>query len=188
MERLFERLLWGSRLMVLVAVVASVLAALVTLYMATVDVGRLLVMAVGYGGLSQAKAAEVSLKIVTMVVKTVDGYLLTAVMLIFALGLYELFISRIDLAERSEVAPRLLLIQSLDDLKDRLAKVVVLILVITFFQQAVEMTYQNARDLLFLALGTFLVGGALFLSGKGAHAKAVPGSPAVTGSPGPDAE
>jgi hypothetical protein len=47
-------------------------------------------------------------------------------MLIFALGLYELFVSRIEIAEGSEFAERRLLIRSLDDLKDHLAKVVLL--------------------------------------------------------------
>ena len=71
--------------------------------------------------------------IVAHVVEVVDGYLLAAIMLIFALGLYELFVSRIEIAEGSEFAERLLLIRSLDDLKDRLAKVVLLILVVKFF-------------------------------------------------------
>ena len=65
---------------------------------------------------------------------------------------------------------RLLLIQSLDDLKDRLARVVVLIPVITFFQRAMELPYETSRDVLFLALGTLLAGSALFLSSrKGEH-------------------
>jgi uncharacterized membrane protein YqhA len=171
LEQIFERILWASRLMVMVPVVASVLMALITLYVATVDVAHLLGLAAHYADPhSLAESAAQNARIVTLVVKAVDGYLLTAILLIFALGLYELFISKIEAAESSEVSQRLLLIRSLDDLKDRLAKVVVLILVITFFQRAVELPYTTARDVLFLALGTLLVGGALFLSSrKGEH-------------------
>ncbi len=51
-------------------------------------------------------------------------------------------------------------------LKDRLAKVVVLILVITFFQQAIQLRFMTALDLVYLALGTLLIGGTLFLSSR----------------------
>jgi uncharacterized membrane protein YqhA len=75
-----------------------------------------------------------------------------------------LFINKIDIAEGSEFAKRLLLFHSLDDLKDRLAKVVLLILVVKFFQQALAQKYQNPQDLLYLAVGTLLVAVALRLA------------------------
>jgi uncharacterized membrane protein YqhA len=36
---------------------------------------------------------------ITTIVKAVDEYLIAAILLLFALGLYELFIDRIDVAE-----------------------------------------------------------------------------------------
>lgn len=94
----------------------------------------------------------------------VDGYLLAVALLIFALGLYELFVNKIEIAEGSAFAERLLLIRTFDDLKDRLAKVVLLMLVVKFFQQALQTKYASALDLLYLALGILLVAGALWLS------------------------
>ena len=92
--------------------------------------------------------------------------------LIFALGLYELFISRIDVAEGSEFAARLLLIRNLDDLKDRLAKVVLLILVVKFFEYALALHVERSLDLLWLGLGIALVATAVLLShGKPSHGK-----------------
>lgn len=166
LEQALERALWGSRYLVLVAVIASLLVAVVALFMATVDVWHLIVRALGYIHAESEAGADgtENAQLVTLIVKAVDGYLIMAIMVIFALGLYELFIGKIDAAENSDVAARLLLIRSLDDLKDRLAKVVVLILVITFFQQALQLRFTTALDLLYLALGTLMVGGALFLS------------------------
>lgn len=164
----FERALWGTRLMVLVAVVASIALALGALALTTAEAAHLLgliwraLAAPGAG----AAAEALHTRIISGVVQVVDGYLLTAILVIFAFGLYELFVSRIDVAEDAEIAPRLLLIRSLDDLKDRLAKVVVLILVITFFQEALQLHYGSAGDLLSLALGILAVGGALFLSSQ----------------------
>jgi uncharacterized membrane protein YqhA len=167
-ERIFESLLWNSRLIVLVAVIGSLGVALVMFYVATMDVVSLIPHLGHYHEISLAPEARAALRgtIVAHVVEVVDGYLLAAIMLIFALGLYELFVSRIEIAEGSEFAERLLLIRSLDDLKDRLAKVVLLILVVKFFEYAIALRIDRALDLLWLALGIALVSAALML-GKG---------------------
>lgn len=169
-ESVFERILWGSRLIVLLAVVASMVVAVGMFFVSTVDVVGLLGHIVHYPAVHGAERAALRSTIVAHTVEVVDGYLLAAIMLIFSLGLYELFVSRIDAAEGSEFASRLLLIHSLDDLKDRLAKVVLLILVVKFFEYALALSFKTPLDLLYLAIGTLLVSGALYLShggGKG---------------------
>ncbi len=164
LEALFEKLLWQSRLVVLVAVVASLVVAFAMFYVSTLDVWTLLGHILHYHDSTVDARAGVRSAIVAHVVEVVDGYLLATIMLIFALGLYELFISRIEIAEGSELASRLLLIRSLDDLKDRLAKVVLLILVVKFFAYALRAKFEKPLDLLYLALGTALVAGAIKLS------------------------
>ncbi|MGA7802330.1 MAG: YqhA family protein [Gammaproteobacteria bacterium] len=165
-ERVFERLLWNSRLVVLAAVIASVAVSFAMFYVATVDVVYLLAHLGHYAdpGLAAQTRVEMHATVVTHVVEVVDGYLLATIMLIFALGLYELFVSRIDVAEQSEFGERVLLIKSLDDLKDRLAKVVLLILVVKYFEHALEMKFDNALDLLYLAVGIVLIAAAIYLS------------------------
>lgn len=171
LEALFEKLLWQSRLVVLVAVVASLLVAFAMFYVSTLDVWTLLGHILHYHDSTVDARAGVRSAIVAHVVEVVDGYLLATIMLIFALGLYELFISRIEIAEGSELASRLLLIRSLDDLKDRLAKVVLLILVVKFFEYALQLQFRTPLDLLWLSLGVMLVAAALWLThwkdGKG---------------------
>jgi uncharacterized membrane protein YqhA len=166
-EDLFERILWSSRLVVLVAVIASLGVSLVMFYVASVDAIQLVGHAFHYHVESAHNlAAKVELRtmIVAHVVEIVDGYLLAAIMLIFSLGLYELFISRIEIAEKSELASRVLLIRSLDDLKDRLAKVILLVLVVKFFEYALHLKIDGALDLLCLAGGIVLVAAALYLT------------------------
>jgi uncharacterized membrane protein YqhA len=111
-ERFFEKILWNSRLVVLVAVVASLLVSFAMFYIATVDVVGFAERVVGYRPGPEVDALRADL--IRAVIEVVDGYLLATIMLIFALGLYELFVSRIDDAEGSEFASRLLLIRSLD--------------------------------------------------------------------------
>ncbi len=87
-------------------------------------------------------------------------------LLIVAIGLYELFIGRIEGAEKSEVGPRLLRISSLEDLKERVAKLVVLILVIELFQRALRLSYGSALEILYLAAAIVLVSGGVYLIGR----------------------
>jgi uncharacterized membrane protein YqhA len=163
-ETAFEKILWGSRLIVLLAVVASLVVAMGMFFVSTVDVVELLGHMAHYASVHGEQRTALRSLVVAQVVEVVDGYLLAAIMLIFSLGLYELFVSRIDVAEGSEFASRLLLIRSLDDLKDRLAKVVLLILVVKFFEYALQLHFQTSLDLLYLAVGILLVSGALYLS------------------------
>src|SRR5688572_264767 len=175
-ERGFESLLWSSRLVVLIAVLGSLVVALAMFYVASMDVLYLLTHLRDYGDLTMTVDARAELRgqTVAHVVEVVDGYLLAAIMLIFSLGLYELFVSRIDIAEGSEFAERLLLIRSLDDLKDRLAKVVLLILVVKFFEYALGLPIRGSLDLLYLALGIVAVAAALALSNKTKNPSAAP--------------
>lgn len=164
-EHGIERLLWNSRLMVLVAVVASVLVALGALFMATVDSISVLSKVISYVDpqLSSSTRDELRTALITGMVKAIDGYLIAAILLIFGLGLYELFINKIDVAADAESA-RLLQVRSLDDLKDRLAKVVLLVLIVEFFQYALQLAFTTALDLLYLAVGILLIGGAIYLT------------------------
>ncbi len=165
----FEATIWGCRLMILVAVVASLLVAVCSLVLATSEVSHLVGAMVGYFKHHPIAGPSSPGAILTTMVRSIDGYLLSAIMVIFAFGLYELFIGKIDIAEHSEVAERLLLIRNLDDLKDRLAKMVVLMLVIEFFQHALEIPVHGMIDLLYLAVGIVLVGATLFLVGRMSH-------------------
>ncbi len=166
MGKIFESLLWNSRLVVLSAVVASLLAAIAMFYMASVDAFYMISHLGDYASPALAPADRVILRstTVTHVVEIVDGYLLATVLLIFSLGLYELFISKIDLAQESEGVSNVLMITSLDDLKSRLAKVVMMILVVRYFEFALGMQFTTALELLQFAGGIALLGLALYLS------------------------
>jgi len=158
--------LWQSRLMIIAAVIASVLLALGTIVFVSVDVAYVLGKIFAYASpeLDQSTRTVLRLDILGDIVGIVDGYLLAAILVVFALGLYELFIGNIAAVEQSPVGQRLLQIRSMDELKDKLGRVVLLILVVKYFQQALELKYQNPLELVYLAVGTALVGLALYLT------------------------
>ena len=167
-ESLFEGFLWNSRYVVLVAVIASLSVSLAMFYLATVDAYYTIIHLGDYASPAMDNSARAVLRgeTVTHIVEVIDGYLLATVLLIFALGLYELFISKIDQAAESESASGVLLINSLDDLKARLAKVILMILIVRYFEHVVSMSFDTPLDILYLALGISFIGLALYLTHK----------------------
>ncbi len=169
LEKYFEKLLWSSRLMVLSAVVSSLLLSLMLFVITTFDVGSLIVHAGDYIGATAEVKKALKVEMIAHTVGSIDGFLLATILLIFALGLYELFISEIDEAKKSGRSSKVLVINSLDDLKAKLAKVILMILVVTFFEVSLSMTFLGALDLVYFALGILMVSLALYFSSKSSH-------------------
>lgn len=178
-EKLFEGALWNSRFIILTAVVGSLLAGIAIFYMATVDVVNLFGHALHYADASLTAEARKALhdSTVSHIVEVVDGYLLATVMLIFSLGLYELFISDIDQAHGSKSSSKILVINNLDDLKSRLAKVILMIMIVTLFEEALRMHMGTPLDLVYFGAAIALIALALYFThaseaGSGGHAAA----------------
>ena len=166
-EKVFESLLWNSRFVVVVAVISSLITAFAMFYMATVDAYYLVAHLGDYLSADMSAEARKVFRVTTIthVVEVIDGYLLATVLFMFSLGLYELFVSKIEQADNSET-PSVLAIHSLDDLKSRLGRVIIMILIVNFFEQAINMKIHAPLDLLALAAGIALIGLTLYLTEK----------------------
>jgi uncharacterized membrane protein YqhA len=167
-QRWFERILWNSRYIVLIAVAACVFVAVLLYSMVTIQAFRLPMHLGAFfnSNLTADDRSDLYTAAVANIASVIDGYLFATIMLIFAMGLYELFISKIDVAEDNELARRILLIRSIDDLKDRLAKVIFLVLIVKFFEYALHLSYSTPMELLQLAAGILLIAAGLWLTGK----------------------
>lgn len=165
LEERFEDVIWSARWSVLTAVFCSSAAALAMFYVAAVDAFYVTTSLLDYAFLTDMhERAEVRSAAVGNVVEVVDGFLLAIVLLIFAFGLYELYVSKIDTAYDEEASAHMLSIHNLDDLKSRLGKVILMILIVKFFELAISMNFENVWDLLMFSGGIVLIGGSLFLT------------------------
>ncbi|WP_190600413.1 YqhA family protein [Candidatus Vesicomyidisocius sp. SY067_SCS001] len=169
LEKYFEKLLWGSRYMVLVAVISSLLLSLLLFVITAVDVFALLVHIFDYIIATPEIRKVLKIELVAHTVGSIDGFLLATILLIFSLGLYELFISDIDEAKDSDQSSKVLVINSLDDLKSKLAKVILMILVVTFFEVSLLMSFDSSLDLVYFSLGILMVSLALYFGSKSSH-------------------
>ncbi len=165
---IFEMGLFGLRFVTFLAVLGSMIASIVLFITSSLKVWEGVKYAFNYVSDNHQHAKEQ----VVFFVEAVDGYLFATVLLIFSIGLYELFIDKIDpVSLKNDSRPNWLKINSIDDLKSSLGKVILMILIVSFFEHSVGLHYESAMDLLFLGLGVLFVSGALFLTHKGEQHK-----------------
>ena len=165
-EKNFEASLWASRFMVVLAVVFGLIGAVVLFLVASVDIFTTAKYVITTY-LTGAHPANFHEDVVGGIIGAVDLYLIGVVMLLFSFGLYELFISDIDVAkDDSGEDNKILAIHSLDQLKDKISKVIVMVLVVGFFQKVGHTTYSGALDMLYFALSITAVAVGLYFLGK----------------------
>ena len=164
-EKIFENGMWKTRLFVLLPVIFGLIGAVILFVVASKDIYEVLTYTINVyaNGLHPEKFHE---EIVSKIIGAVDLYLIAVVMLIFAFGLYELFISKIDAAEDTKTGSTILAIHSLDQLKDKIAKVIVMVLIVSFFQKVLHTRYDGALEMLYFALSIGLLAVGLYFLGK----------------------
>jgi uncharacterized membrane protein YqhA len=167
LEHIFESALWQSRFFVILAVVFGMLGSVVLFLLASYDIWHIV------GSFYDLIINHVHIKdlhenTVSTIIGAVDLYLIGIVLIIFSFGIYELFISKIDPAVDND-SSKILDIQSLDHLKDKIAKVIVMVLVVNFFQRVLHTHYNGALEMLYLSLSILLLALALYFLHKGNH-------------------
>ena len=161
-EALFEGAIWNSRFIVILAVIFGLVGAIILFIVASYDVAS--VANYAYHGLfAHPHPENFHENIVAKIIGAVDLYLIAVVMFIFAFGIYELFISHIDEAEGHN---QILAISSLDQLKDKIAKVIVMVLVVNFFQRVLHTHFATPLEMLYFALSIMALAIGLYFLGK----------------------
>ncbi|MDD1686554.1 YqhA family protein [Methanoregula sp.] len=154
-ERVFESALWSSRLIVILAVIFGIFSVFLLFIAGSAEI---------LGSFREAvvlSSMEVDYTtLLSGIIGGVDLYLIGMVLLIFSFGIYELAISKIDVARCSESYHSLLEIENLDDLKNKIIKVIIMVLIVSFFQRVLSMKFTSSTDMLFMAasIGVICIG------------------------------
>jgi len=150
---LFEAILFRTRYITFLAVIGSLMASIVLFITATKNIVENLLV-----------KDENHHHLITFV-SSIDEYLFATVLLIFGIGIYELFINKIDVVNKQKDSrPNWLKINSIDDLKSSLGKVILMILIVSFFEHSLNIHYEGISDLLLLGVGILLIAASLFLT------------------------
>ncbi len=162
--RMMRAVLNSSRYLVVIAVLGSLVAAI-----ALFAYGALETVALVAETAAKAQVSSKGAKVLALAfIEIVDLFLLGTVFLIIALGLYELFV------DEGLQLPTWLVIRTLDDLKHKLAGVVVVVMAVLFLGQVV--TWDGQRELVGFGVAIAAVIAALtwFLSSTVAKGKPPP--------------
>jgi uncharacterized membrane protein YqhA len=144
---MFRRILASSRYLILIAVVATFLAALAVIVYGALTVFHLIYEMFVSSTFTPDEAKHFAVAFIEMI----DLFLLGTVLYIVALGLYDLFI------DDTLAMPPWLMISDLDDLKGKLLGVVIVLLAVTFLGNVVTWSGNNSILSLGLAVGLVLL-------------------------------
>ena len=157
-EQITESLLWGVRFFTIVPVLFGLVSVINLFLMGSLEIIESLKLYSEF----QGSSSEFTTKFMTYIIGAVDLYLIGIVLMIFSFGIYELFISKIDVG-RANQEVRILEIHSLDELKEKILKVIVMVLVVRIFKQVAAMPIASYQDILFLAISIILIAGSSYL-------------------------
>ena len=150
-ELIFEALIWNFRFFIIVPVIFSLLSALRFFVIGTLDIWAGLVLSFD----PENPEGEETIKIVAYIIGGIDYYLIGIVLLIFSFGIYELFISEIEIRHRDD--SNILQSESLEELKSKLVNVIVVALIVSLFKRMLNIEIQQISDIVYMASAILLI-------------------------------
>ncbi|MCG8362608.1 MAG: YqhA family protein [Pseudanabaenales cyanobacterium] len=150
-EHYFEVCLWKFRLFTLLPVIFGLLSTLNFFIIGSFEILDTLAYSFELDHFDEYAVT----KVITRIIGGIDHYLIGVVLLIFSFGIYEIFISPIDIRSKYQDI-KILKISTLDQLKHKILQVIIMVLIISFFKKALSMDVKTTLDLFFIA-GSILV-------------------------------
>lgn len=164
----FERWLWRFRLIAIVPVVMSLLSSATAFICGTRIIFSALKLLMAGG-----KESAIMAKLLGELVGGIDLYLIGIALLIFGYGVYELLISDIEAARipGQDGGSGLLDIRTLDALKEKLVKVIVVALIVAAFKSMLDFPIAGPTSLLVFSGSVLLLALSAWLVAGGPHAR-----------------
>lgn len=153
LEFIFEQSLWRLRLISILPVAMSLLSSIATFAMGTKEIFKAFALVHG----SRVDENSVG-ALLGGIIGGIDLYLVGIALLIFGYGVYELIISPIEPARSEDgLGNGLLDIRNLDQLKEKLVKVLVVALIVSAFKAMITLPIETPMSLLLFSLSVLLL-------------------------------
>ena len=149
MENKFEKFLWNFRYITIIAVILSILSAFTLILIGSWDIIEAVIF---YNPLFDASISSNN-ELLFKLISAIDLFLIGIVLLIFGFGIYELFVSEIDFAN-AKFSESTLKIRDLDQLKNKIIKVIIIVLIVKFFEKVLKFSenFTTPMDILYFGL------------------------------------
>lgn len=164
--RQFEKLLYSTRYLSIIAVAGSIISSVILFVQGLVIIVEGLIDY--FSNVGHESGSARTYELFEQIVSSVDVFLFALVLIIFGVGVYELFVTQVDPVEQNhDSRPSWLRISSVDDLKSSLGKVILMVLIVSFFKHVLEFTHwDEAISMLYMSIGIVLISAALYLAHK----------------------
>ena len=145
----FEKLLWSVRYITILSVILSIIAAVTLIILGSWDIVEAVIF---YNPLFDESISNNN-DLLFKIISAIDLFLIGIVLLIFGFGIYELFVSEIDFAN-AKFTESTLKIRDLDQLKNKIIKVVIIVLIVKFFEKVLKFSenFTTPMDILYFGL------------------------------------
>ena len=145
----FEKLLWSVRYITILAVILSIIAAFTLITLGSWEIIEAVIF---YNPLFDESISNNN-DLLFKIISAIDLFLIGIVLLIFGFGIYELFVSEIDFAN-AKFTESTLKIRDLDQLKNKIIKVVIIVLIVKFFEKVLKFSenFTTPMDILYFGL------------------------------------
>ena len=149
MSSKFEKILWNVRYITVLAVILSILAAFTLIILGSWNIIEAVIF---YNPLFDDSIISNN-DLLFKIISAIDLFLIGIVLLIFGFGIYELFVSEIDFAN-AKFTESTLKIRDLDQLKNKIIKVVIIVLIVKFFEKVLKFSenFTTPMDILYFGL------------------------------------
>lgn len=150
----FENALWSTRFIVLISVVLSIISSIILFLLGGWDI----IQAIIFKNPLLNNDIETNNELLFNIISSIDLFLIGIVLLIFGFGVYELFISEINFA-KDKFADSTLKINSLDQLKNKIIKVIIIVLIVKFFEKVLKLSHNftSPNDLILFSLSILAI-------------------------------
>ena len=149
MNNRFEKLLWNVRYVTLLAVILSIISSIYLMILGSWEIIEAILF---YNPLIDSSISENN-ELLFKIISSIDLFLIAIVLLIFGFGIYELFVSEIDFTH-SKFKESTLIIRDLDQLKNKIIKVIIIVLIVKFFEKILKYSesFSSTTDILYFGL------------------------------------
>ncbi|MGB2472021.1 MAG: YqhA family protein, partial [Flavobacteriaceae bacterium] len=145
MNNRLEKLLWNVRYVTLLAVILSIISSIYLMILGSWEIIEAILF---YNPLIDSSISENN-ELLFKIISSIDLFLIAIVLLIFGFGIYELFVSEIDFTH-SKFKESTLIIRDLDQLKNKIIKVIIIVLIVKFFEKILKYSesFSSTTDIL----------------------------------------
>ena len=149
MSNIFEKILWNARYITILAVVLSIVSSFTLLVIGSWEIIEAVIF---YNPLFDESITNNN-DLLFKIISAIDLFLIGIVLLIFGFGIYELFVSDIDFTN-SKFNESTLKIKDLDQLKNKIIKVIIIVLIVKFFEKILKFSenFKDPIDILYFSL------------------------------------